>query len=264
MNEILDKAICLGRQGVPVFFCTLSKRPTLPGGFHNAVTDEAAIRLLYDKAPGALIGVPCGHRFVVIDPDLQHREARQWFKTNKERLPPTRMHRTASGGWHILFRPHPDFRTGVTVHPKVDTRGVGGYIIWWPARGLPVLNAGILADCPDWIIEAMPPEERRRRPLTDTTTPVTEATTPLSSYLVHSSSPDAAFSGILKKMAGAQQGERQSLAFWCANRTCEMIREGLLERIDALEALVDVALSTGLPAKQINEVMRRVERTLLA
>ena len=65
-------------------------------------------------------------------------------------------------------------------------------------------------------------------------------------------------------MARARNGERQSLAFWCANRTCEMIRDGVLERSDALVALADVALSTGLPEKQVTEVMRRVERAVLA
>ena len=54
------------------------------------------------------------------------------------------------------------------------------------------------------------------------------------------------------------------MAFWCANRTCEMIRDGVLERSDALVALADVALSTGLPEKQVTEVMRRVERAVLA
>ena len=62
MHATLHKAIRLGQQGIPVFFCSFSKRPTLPGGFHNAVAAEAAIRALYEKAPGPLIGVPTGHQ----------------------------------------------------------------------------------------------------------------------------------------------------------------------------------------------------------
>ena len=152
MNDTLRKAIRLGQQGIPVFFCSFSKRPTLAGGFYNAVTDEAAIRALYEKAPGPLIGVPSGHRFVVIDPDLQHRAARHWWKANKDRLSATRRHRTMSGGWHILFRPHPDFRHGTTVAQNVDTRAAGGYVIWWPAEGYEIVNPGALADVPDWIL----------------------------------------------------------------------------------------------------------------
>src|SRR5262249_8499003 len=167
MNTTLHKAIRLGQQGVPVFFCSFSKRPTLPGGFHNAVTDEAAIRALYEKAPGPLIGVPTGHRFVVVDPDLQHRAARQWWKVNQDKLPSTRRHRTMSGGWHLLFRPHPDFRHGTVVAPNVDTRGLGGYVIWWPSEGFEVVNPNILADVPDWILAALPPADHPRTSCTE-------------------------------------------------------------------------------------------------
>ena len=175
------------------------------------------------------------------------------------------MHRTASGGWHVLFRPHPDFRGNVTIADNVDTRGDGGYIIWWPAEGHAVVNGGTIAEVPDWIIEAMPTatdrhdhdhDGDRARP--------SEAATPLAAYLDNSATPEAAFAGILRRMAGAKPGERQALTFWCANRTCELIRQGRLRRDDALDALADVALSTGLAPRRVVEVMRRVEKTVLS
>jgi hypothetical protein len=251
MNKTLYKAIRLGQQGIPVFFCSFSKRPTLPGGFHNAVTDEAAIRALFEKAPGTLIGVPTGGRFVVVDPDLQHRTARQWWKANKDKLPATRRHRTKSGGWHLLFRPHPDFRHGTTVAPNVDTRGLGGYVIWWPAEELEVVNPGTIAAVPDWILAAMPPPERDL-PLNKVCN-TNFSPTPIDAYLAQQTSPENRFGGILQTMACAKIGERQKLAFWCFNRTCEMIREGLLDHTDALGALADVALSTGLAANQVDK-----------
>ena len=116
MHATLHKAIRLGQQGIPVFFCSFSKRPTLPGGFHNAVAAEAAIRALYEKAPGPLIGVPTGHQFVVVDPDLQHRAARQWWKANKERLPVTRRHRTMSGVGTYYFGRTRTFATASRWH----------------------------------------------------------------------------------------------------------------------------------------------------
>jgi hypothetical protein len=256
----LDKAVSLAQRGVPVFFCGLSKRPTLIGGFHNASADVERVRWLYEKAPGALIGVPTGGRFVVVDPDLQHRAAREWLKANEHRLPATRTHRTRSGGLHFFFQPHPLFRSGITIHRNVDTRGSGGYIIWWPSEGLPVLNPNILSEVPDWILDAMPaerPREERCNSLAN------YPTTAIDQYLAETSSPEATFAGILRKMAGAQQGERQSLAFWCANRTFEMIRDGMLDHADAIEALEQVALSTGLEPRQVQEVLRRVERTVL-
>jgi hypothetical protein len=256
----LEKAMRLAEAGLPVFFCSRSKRPTLDGGFHNATTDPVQIRFLYDKAPGDLIGVPCGIKFDVVDPDLQHRPAREWWKANKHRIPPTRMHRTASGGWHLLFKPHPDFRTGVTVHANVDTRALGGYVIWWPAEGHAVVNAHALAEIPDWILKAMP--EPSVHDARFTTAVVNRQSTPLESYLANTAPPEAVLAGILRKLASAQPGEKQRLTFWCANRAAEMIRDGKLER-DALAAVADVALFTGLAPRRVHEVIRRIERTVL-
>jgi hypothetical protein len=253
----LDKALALARRRLPVFFCGRSKRPTLEGAFHNASVNPDHLRFLYEKAPGDLIGVPCGHKFVVIDPDLQYRAARAWLKANKHRIPVTRTHRTKHGGLHFLFKPHADFRTNITVHPHVDTRGLGSYLIWWPAEGLPVYHPNILAEVPDWIIAAMP------TPFVQTVT-VSGPPSPLETYLARIASPEAAFAGILRKMAGARPGERQALAFWCANRTCELILAGQLHREDALAVLATVAMTTGLAPRQVNEVMRRVERTVLS
>lgn len=256
MDTTLNKALALAKRNLPVFFCGRSKRPTLEGGFHNASTDPARIKELYEMAPGALIGVPAGEKFVVVDPDLQHRPARQWWKANKDRLPLTRMHRTASGGLHLLFKPHPEFRTGVTLGANVDTRSLGGYIIWWPAEGYPVTNPNTIAEVPGWIIDALPEPAPERERLC-----AIDHTNPIDAYVTETISPNAAFAGILKKMAQAKKGERQSLTFWCANRTCEMIRDGLLSA-DALIALEDVALSTGITLDRVVEVLRRVQRAV--
>jgi hypothetical protein len=203
--------------------------------------------------------VPCGIKFDVIDPDLQHRPAREWWKANKDRLPPTRMHRTGSGGWHVLFKSHPDFCTGATVHANVDTRGLGGYIIWWPAEGHTVVNPQMLADVPDWIIAAMPEPAVHNSFLA---VAKKRQSTPLESYLADSAPPEAVLAGILRKLAAARPGEKQSLTFWCANRAAEMIRDGKIDH-DALAAVADVALFTGLAPRRVNEVIRRVERTVL-
>jgi hypothetical protein len=223
--------------------------------------DPAQIKFLYDKAPGDLIGVPCGIKFDVIDPDLQHRPAREWWKANRDRLPVTRMHRTGSGGWHLLFKPHPDFRTNVVVYPNVDTRGLGSYVIWWPAEGHAIVNPHVLADVPDWLIAAMPEPVHG-----DSVVAGVHRAAPatlLENYLSNSAPPEVVLAGILRKLAAAQPGEKQSLTFWCANRTAELIRDGFLDR-DALSALEDVALATGLAPRRVNEVIRRVERTVLS
>jgi Bifunctional DNA primase/polymerase, N-terminal len=114
-------------QRVPVFPCDNDKTPFVTHGFKDASSDPDTIRKWWLKWPDALIGVPTGIKFVVVDLDLQHDEARGWLSDNWGRLPVTRTHRTRSGGKHLLFAPHPDVKCSTgKVHPHVDTRGHGG------------------------------------------------------------------------------------------------------------------------------------------
>jgi hypothetical protein len=102
----LAAAIELGAKGVPCFPCAQTKRPTCPNGFHNAETDADALAELSSKHPGPLIGARTGAAsgVAVVDVDAKHACAIEWLKSSKPRLPRTRVHRTLSGGCHLLFR----------------------------------------------------------------------------------------------------------------------------------------------------------------
>jgi hypothetical protein len=63
----------------------------------------------------------------------------------------------------MLFRHKEGVRNSAgKIAPGVDVRGDGGYVIWWPAKGLPVTNAGALADWPAWLLAAINPPPRPR------------------------------------------------------------------------------------------------------
>ena len=148
-------AIDLASRGVPVFPCKVTdKSPHTKHGFKDATTDPARIKRWWSRWPDALIGVPTGGKFVVVDVDLQHPEAQHWY--GEANLPPTRMHVTLTlGGRHILFQPHDGIRCSASkVWRHVDTRGEGGFIIWWPAHGFEVMHGTVLAPVPDWIVRA--------------------------------------------------------------------------------------------------------------
>jgi hypothetical protein len=152
------EALTLARQGIRVFPCGKDKRPLTPNGFKDATTDPDVIHAWRTRWPDALIGVPTGDRFVVLDVDLQHVAAQEWHEQNRQRLPVTRTHATRSGGKHYLFAPNDKVKCGAgKIAPHIDTRGDGGYIIWWPACGFEVKNGSTLADFPADLIDALTP-----------------------------------------------------------------------------------------------------------
>jgi Bifunctional DNA primase/polymerase, N-terminal/Primase C terminal 2 (PriCT-2) len=159
----VEHALHLARHRIKVFPCGDDKAPLTGHGFKQATLDERQIRKWWARWPSALIGAPAGERFVVVDIDLQHNEAREWLEG--VRLPITRTHRTRSGGLHVFFRPHPDVRNSAgKIWPHVDTRGSGGFVIWWPTVGLEVLDRDVLAQVPEWIVEALSPKPSEARP----------------------------------------------------------------------------------------------------
>ena len=159
---------------MPVFPCQqVTKKPFTINGFKDASSDADVIKRWWKKYPDALIGVPTGGKFVVLDLDLQHVDAQQWYEENRRFLPLTRMHVTMSGGRHLLFRPADWFKCSTSkIASHIDTRGFGGYVIFWPAEGFEVIHGGAFAEAPGWIFEKLNPpmpqfEPAVHRPVTE-------------------------------------------------------------------------------------------------
>jgi hypothetical protein len=226
------QALELARR-VPVFPCDNDKRPFTAHGFKDASTDPDVIRKWWERYPDALIGVPTGIKFCVVDVDLQHSEAQEWY--SRANLPATRIHTTRSGGRHILFQPHDKVGCSAgKIWPHVDTRGSGGYIIWWPAEGLDVLHAMALQPVPDWIVSKLnpeptpPPPAKPRRPL-------------------NTDKAQRKLDGIIRTIAYANQGERNHIVYWGACRLAEMAADSLLSHDEAIAIAVEAASRAGLP-----------------
>src|SRR5205823_6156407 len=141
MDDIVSKAKEVGGQGHPVFPCRMDKRPACQRGFYDAVADTGAIEELWRLYPGELVGVPTGGVFDCLDIGSKHEAGHAWLSRHRHDVPGTRTHRTRSGGLHLLFAANAAMPCSAgKLAPGVDTRGRGGYIIWWPAAGYPVLT----------------------------------------------------------------------------------------------------------------------------
>jgi bifunctional DNA primase/polymerase-like protein len=231
----LDAAIKLAAR-LPIFPCDNDKRPFTAHGFKDASTDPTIIRGWWERWPDALIGVPTGTKFCVLDADLQHEEARQWY--SRANLSATRTHVTRSGGRHLLFKPHPDIKnTASKIWPHIDTRGAGGYIIWWPGEGLEVMHGGIIAPVPDWLLDKLEPEPEPP---------------PLRNSFRDGNPARARnqFNGVLRTIATATPGERNHITYWGACRLAEFAVDGVISRADVIALTIEAARRCGLPREE--------------
>jgi hypothetical protein len=238
----VSEALKLAGQNVAVFPCGADKKPLTKHGFKDAAAETAQVREWWREFPDALIGVPTGEKFVVIDCDLQHRKALGWYFDHAVQLV-TRKHSTKSGGRHLLFKP--DDRVGCTagkIHPHIDTRGKGGYIIWWPAEGREVLHGGILAELPEYIIGQLhkePDPVPIPRPVT-------------------LKSAKRQLDGIVGAIATAPEGQRNSLLHWGVRRLSEMVQQSILTAGDAFALAVEAGTRTGLPYAEVSRTAKRI------
>ena len=241
MPKALQAALGLAARGIRVFPCKQDKTPYTEHGFKDASCGNALIAEWWTSWPGALIGVPTGSvaGLDVLDLDAKHNEARVWWRDNCRRFPRTRMHKTRSGGFHLLFQ-HNDTVTCTVakIALGVDTRANGGYVIWWPAAALPVISDAPPAPWPTWLLE-----EFRSKPQPQSASVVR---VPDERLLVR----------LVQMVAGATEGERNSLTFWCACRAGEMVAEGLLSAETAIAVITEAATRCGLPRAEAERTAR--------
>jgi hypothetical protein len=161
MTAALDAALGLAADAIRVFPCRTDKTPACPKGFKAATRDADAVRELWKRFPGELVGVPTGTitGFDVLDIDgPRHPEAKQWWRNNHGNLPVTRIHRSRSGGVHVLFTHAPGLRCwAARPVPGVDGRADGGYVVWWPGFGGDVVCGTAPTPWPAWLLAAAAP-----------------------------------------------------------------------------------------------------------
>ena len=84
---MIKQASRLTRNGIPVFPCNADKSPATQHGFKDASIHVDDFRW----HAGSLIGVPTGILFDVLDIDLYHDDAKEWYQQHRHELPLTRI-----------------------------------------------------------------------------------------------------------------------------------------------------------------------------
>lgn len=248
----LHHALRLAEAGIPVFACNADKRPVTARGFHDASTDAAEVREMFGKQGAVLVAIPTGvtSGIVVLDGDRKAAAdgvatLRHW--TQAGRLPRTRVHMTQRGGVHLLYRHDPVHPLKCSVSklaPAVDTRGCGGYAVWWPAAGGAVQHEMPLARLPalpGWVADAVAPDNTPRRSL---------------AVLDPLAGAEARLVAVVRKVATAVEGERNSLLFWGACRCAEMVSTGALDVGTASAVLTSAARHIGLSEHEAEATIR--------
>lgn len=146
-SSVLEIALWWADAGVPVFPCKGNKAPLTENGHNDATTDPAKVKSLFeffgDKAElvGGRMGKESGLFAVDLDTYKPGVEAYAKGLQDNGSLPPTRTHRTKSGGLHMIYEASD--QPNCKPHSGVDVKGEGGYIILAPSPGYEVLSEGV-------------------------------------------------------------------------------------------------------------------------
>ncbi len=113
----------------------------------------------------------------------------------------------------------------------IDTRGEGGYAIWWPAAGCPVVRGAPPAPWPQWLFEAL-----------------FAALQTAARIAPEAVGTDAqVLERLARRVIHTAEGQRNGVLFWAACRLGEGIRSGKIDERSGIAVLTGAALRAGLP-----------------
>jgi Bifunctional DNA primase/polymerase, N-terminal len=240
-----EAAVAFARRGLHVFQLGVrSKQPATRHGLHDATCDVGLVAAMWEFRPRANIGISCGpSNLLVVDVDSQEG-AHAWAELSLRHggRPRTRTAVTATG-FHFLFSGKG--RTSASrIGPKIDTRGLGGYIVAvpsihpsgvryrWLDPDVPILPA------PSWLLELL----ERGRPDLEVGVrrhlPDGVEATPYGR---------AALDGLRADMLATQEGWRNDTLNRLGYRAGRLAAAGELDVKLAEGVLVQAAVEVGLP-----------------
>jgi len=225
----------LPQRGANASRAVLIKGPRRRTASLDALDDPATLRELWSEYPGELVGIATGSASGIDALDLDAKHASE-----------TRTPRTRSRGLHLLFQHAPGLRCW-TGRPAVgiDGRSDGGYVIWWPATGLPVLSDAPPTPWPKWLLDELSPPSAPAPPA---------VWNPLgcpTRYRVASRYASAALQHAADRVTLAPTGSRNATLNAQAYGIGRLVAAGLLDGQEVADTLAMAAVAAGLAPQEI-------------
>lgn len=123
------------------------------------------------------------------------------------------------------------------IAPGVDIRASGGYVVWWPAAGLPIENPATVAEWPAWLLDILAPRSQAR--------PVTALPILGKGYAV------AALRRAVDAVGRATPGTRNDTLNREAFGLSRFAFSGTLDAQCIANALATAGLAAGLPEREV-------------
>ncbi len=232
---------------LPVMPCGADKHPRVKGWPAIASADPVQIAAWF-KAPGfTTVGVPTGEwsGISVLDIDTKpDRDGRPWVQRNRRHLPNTRIHKTRSGGYHLLYRHKPGLRNSVdSIAAGVDVRANGGFIVWWPASGFEIVRDVPIADWPEWLDPGDPPERHYD-------VPTFQSETAAQRYV------EATMRNGEEEVLAAMAGARNDTLNRVTYNLLQLAVAGIVDADDVCGLMEQAALAIGLTDREVQATLR--------
>ena len=247
MANLLDAAVNFG---VPVFACGSDKAPLVKGGFKSATTDRAELERQFSNPRAVMIGMPMGSASGIWALDIDTKADRSgipWLEASEPALPPTRRHRTRSGGLHLIWRwddIHPIRNSAGRIAAGVDVRGEGGFIIVPPSPGYTCISDAPVSFAPNWLLAAA----GKPRPAVEPERLV-RGTGPLHERV------RGRLARAYAAVAHAGEGSRNDTLNREAFILAMLAREGMLDRETIYAEMCHAAYKAGLPQPEVRATL---------
>ena len=252
-TQMLRHALALAARGWATYPATNRKGPLRGShGVKDATRDPDRLRELFARPGVVLLAIATGRPSGISVLDIDHQYGgMDWWRENRERLPPTLAWRTRSGGLHVVFRHRPELRTvGLGVIGRgIEIRATGASVVYWPAIGAAIECNAEPARWPDWLL---PPPRPALAP------PIPAAwhgnDRRARAYA------EAAMRRAIERVATAAPGSRNSRLNIETFALARFVADGSLTAAEIVFAMTSAAAAAGLDGREVAATLKSALR----